>query len=66
MKRCAMIMLAALASSALAAPVDVRLWRHDTGDTEMAAGRAAVERFNRAQSRWRVTVEAIPQGSYTD
>jgi len=57
---------AASAAPAPAAPVDIKVWRHDTGDLEMAAGRAAVERFNRAQSRWRVVVEAIPQGSYTE
>jgi multiple sugar transport system substrate-binding protein len=50
----------------LAAPVEIRLWRHDTGDTEMAAGKAAIERFNRSQDRWKVKVEAIPQGSYTE
>lgn len=51
---------------AQAAPAEIKLWRHDTGDLEMAAGKAAVERFNRSQSRWKVTVEAIPQGSYTE
>lgn len=51
---------------ALAAPVEIKLWRHDTGDAEMAAGRAAVERFNRSQTRWKVVVEAIPEGSYTE
>jgi multiple sugar transport system substrate-binding protein len=59
-------LLAMLAAPALAAPVEIKLWRHDTGDLEMTAGRAAVERFNRSQSRWKVTVEAIPQGSYTE
>ncbi|TWI50185.1 carbohydrate ABC transporter substrate-binding protein, CUT1 family (TC 3.A.1.1.-) [Pseudoduganella flava] len=58
--------LAACAVPVLAAPVEIRLWRHDTGDAEMAAGRAAVERFNRAQQQWKVVVEAIPQGSYTE
>jgi multiple sugar transport system substrate-binding protein len=65
MKR-AVIMLAILAAPVLAAPVEIKLWRHDTGDLEMTAGRAAVERFNHSQSRWKVTVEAIPQGSYTE
>jgi multiple sugar transport system substrate-binding protein len=66
MKRILISALAALALPALAAPVDIKLWRHDTGDVEMAAGKAAVERFNRSQKRWKVTVEAIPQGSYTE
>ncbi len=47
-----------------AAPVEVKLWRHDTEAAEMDAGRAAVARFNASQDRWRVVVEAIPQGSY--
>jgi len=62
----AAMMVPALVAPAFAAPVEIRLWRHDTGDAEMTAGRAAVERFNRAQPRWKVTVEAIPQGSYTE
>lgn len=59
-------MLAMLAGPVLAAPVEIKLWRHDTGDLDMAAGRAAVDRFNRAQTHWKVVVEAIPQGSYTE
>ena len=47
-----------------AAPTEVRAWRHDTGDSEMAAGTAAVARFNASQPRWKVVIEAIPQGSY--
>lgn len=66
MRWMAAILLAALAAPALSAPIEIKVWRHDTGDQEMAAGRAAVERFNRSQSRWRVVVEAIPQGSYTE
>lgn len=66
MRRVTVAALAACALPVLAAPVEIRLWRHDTGDAEMAAGRAAVERFNRAQQQWKVVVEAIPQGSYTE
>ncbi len=47
-----------------AAPVEVRAWRHDTIDLEMAAGKAAVARFNASQAHWKVVMEAIPQGSY--
>ena len=61
-----MALLVAAALPVLAAPVQIKLWRHDTGDAEMASGRAAVERFNRSQQKWRVVVEAIPQGSYTE
>ncbi len=66
MRRLALCVLAALAVRASAAPVDVQVWRHDTGDAEMAASRRAVERFNRSQDKWHVVVEAIPQGSYTE
>jgi multiple sugar transport system substrate-binding protein len=66
MRRTLTVLLAIMAAPVVAAPVEIKLWRHDTGDLEMAAGRAAVERFNRSQSRWKVVVEAIPQGSYTE
>lgn len=51
---------------AFAAPVLVKVWRHDTGDAEMAASKAMVERFNRSQDRWKVVVETMPQGSFTE
>ena len=57
--------LTLLAMPAVAAPVEIRLWRHDTGDAEMAAGRAAVARFNASQDKWKVVVESMPQASYT-
>ncbi|MBW8898991.1 MAG: extracellular solute-binding protein [Massilia sp.] len=66
MKRLFAAVCAVVLAPALAAPVEIKLWRHDTGDAEMAAGKAAVERFNRSQSRWHVRVEAIPEGSYTE
>ena len=66
MKRhCIAVLLAAASSQALAAPVEIRMWRHDTGDAEMAAGRAAVARFNASQDNWRVVVESMPQATYT-
>jgi multiple sugar transport system substrate-binding protein len=58
--------LGMLATSCLAGPVEIRVWRHDTGDAEMVASKASVERFNRSQEKWKVIVEAIPQGSYTE
>jgi multiple sugar transport system substrate-binding protein len=52
------------AMSAPAAPQELHVWRHETGDLEMVASAHAVERFNRKQSQWRVVVETLPQGSY--
>lgn len=62
----ALAMLGVPAAPSLAAPIEIKVWRHDTGDAEMVAGRDMVERFNRAQDKWKVVVEAIPQGSYTE
>jgi len=59
-------LLAALSSAGMAAPTEIKVWRHDTGDAEMVASRNMVERFNRGQDKWRVMVESIPQGSYTE
>lgn len=47
-----------------AAPEELHVWRHETGDSEMVASAHAVERFNRKQTRWHVVVETLPQGSY--
>jgi multiple sugar transport system substrate-binding protein len=58
--------LAMLAAQVEAAPAEIKVWRHDTGDAEMVASRNMVERFNRSQNKWKVVVEAIPQGSYTE
>lgn len=69
MRRAILPVLAALATLAgpgLAAPIEIKAWRHDTGDAEMLASRAMVERFNHSQNKWKVVVEAIPQGSYTE
>ncbi len=66
MNRLLCAVLALCAVPVLAAPVEIKLWRHDTGDVEMASGKAAAARFNRAQQRWKVVIEAIPQGSYTE
>lgn len=63
---CLALALATAGPPLLAAPVEITLWRHDTGDAEMSSGKAAAERFNRAQQRWKVVIEAIPQGSYTE
>jgi multiple sugar transport system substrate-binding protein len=49
---------------AVAAPVDIRIWRHETDDSEMKASAASVERFNRKQTQYRIVTETLPQGSY--
>jgi multiple sugar transport system substrate-binding protein len=46
--------------------VTIKMWRHDTGDAEMAAGRATVARFNAIQDKWKVVVETMPQVTYTE
>jgi multiple sugar transport system substrate-binding protein len=66
MKWAALPVLAMLAAQGLAAPIEIKVWRHDTGDAEMVASQNMVERFNHAQDKWRVVVETIPQGSYTE
>jgi multiple sugar transport system substrate-binding protein len=66
MMRVLALTLTLVAAPALATPVDVKLWRHDTGDAEMASFKASVNRFNVVQNKWKVRVEAIPQGSYTE
>ena len=59
-------LLALAAIPALAAPVEIKLWRHDTGDVEMTSGKAAAARFNQSQTRWKVVIEALPQTTYTE
>lgn len=51
-------------TSAVAAPIEIKVWRHETGDSDMRASAAAEARFNRQQSRYRVVTETLPQGSY--
>ena len=58
----AALCMAAVATQA--APEELHVWRHETGDSEMVASAHAVERFNGKQNRWRVVVETLPQGSY--
>ena len=66
MKRALLPVLAMVAAHTVAAPVAITVWRHDTGDAEMVASRNMVDRFNRAQDKWKVVVETIPQGTYTE
>ncbi|HDM8161375.1 TPA: extracellular solute-binding protein [Vibrio harveyi] len=60
------ITLPMLASSVLAAPTEIKVWRHQTGDAEMQASAAMVERFNQSQDKWQVVVESIPEGAYNE
>jgi multiple sugar transport system substrate-binding protein len=46
-------------------PVEIALWKHQAGDTEEAANKAAIARFNAAQTRWHVTTQSLPQGAYS-
>ena len=64
MMRLLVVALTLLACTVNAAPVDIRLWRHETDDREMKASAQAIERFNRRQSNWRIVTETLPQGSY--
>jgi multiple sugar transport system substrate-binding protein len=63
---CLAVGLAAVlgAGLAAAAPVEIKIWRHETDDTEMKSSAGAVERFNLKQSRYRIVTETLPQGSY--
>ena len=52
------------ASLAAAEPIDLTVWRHQTGEVEMAESAAAVQRFNAGHPNYRVRMETLPQGSY--
>jgi multiple sugar transport system substrate-binding protein len=54
----------AACAGSIAAPLDIKIWRHETGDSEMKASADAVLRFNLKQSRYRIVTETLPQGSY--
>lgn len=60
---CGVLLCGAVAAAA--APIEIRLWRHETKAEELEASLAAIDRFNRAQQRWHIDVETLPQGSYT-
>ena len=49
---------------ASAAPIDIKIWRHETDDSEMKSSAVSVERFNSKQSQYRIVTETLPQGSY--
>jgi len=58
-------LVAGLSTQAMAA-TEISLWRHDTGENEIRASKAAVQRFNESQDKYKVTMELIPEGSYTE
>ncbi|KII75320.1 extracellular solute-binding protein [Vibrio renipiscarius] len=60
------VSLSILSASSLAAPTELKIWRHQTGDIEMQASAAMVERFNQSQGQWNVVVESIPEGAYNE
>ena len=59
-------LIAAASAQAMAAPVEIKVWRHDTNEKEIAASKAAVERFNKSQNDYKVVMEMIPEGAYTE
>jgi multiple sugar transport system substrate-binding protein len=62
-----MTTLSSSAVYAAAEPALVKLWRHETSNiAEIEVNKAAVERFNQSQQRWKIEVEMIPEGSYTE
>ncbi len=62
-----MTTLSSTAVYAVAEPEVLKLWRHETSNiAEIDVNKAAVERFNQSQQRWKIEVEMIPEGSYTE
>ncbi|WP_117234343.1 sugar ABC transporter substrate-binding protein [Vibrio maerlii] len=59
------VALGVISASAVAAPTEVTIWRHQTNAAEMNASKAMVERFNASQSEYKIIQEAIPEGTYT-
>ncbi len=46
-------------------PIELALWKHQAGETEEAANKAAIARFNAGQTRWHITAQSLPQGAYS-
>lgn len=66
LRKTLVMLVLAIAATAALAQTTITVWRHQTGDEEMNANFAAIERFNAAQNQWRVVMETIPQGAYTE
>lgn len=65
MKLKTILIFTLLSTSALAAPTEVTVWRHQAGPKEMKASLEVINTFNLSQNKWRIIQEAIPEGSYT-
>ncbi|WP_367847234.1 extracellular solute-binding protein [Rhodoferax sp. WC2427] len=59
------LLLSALGATAMAAPIDIPLWRHESGDLEVTVTRAMIDDFNKSQPKYKVVYENLPKGSYT-
>ncbi|RKF17963.1 sugar ABC transporter substrate-binding protein [Alginatibacterium sediminis] len=57
--------LGIISATAMAAPQEVTIWRHQTGEAEMKASQDMVNRFNASQDQWTIVQESIPEGTYT-
>lgn len=57
--------LLAVSGAVAAAPADISLWRHESGDAEVILAKEQIDDFNRSQNKYRIVVENIPKGSYT-
>lgn len=44
----------------------LEVWRHESGDPELSASLATLERFDDAHPELRLDVQTLPQGSYTE
>jgi len=52
--------------SVMAATSEIKLWRHETSNIkEIEVNKATMDRFNQSQTKWHITAEMIPEGSYT-
>ena len=59
------LLLSALGATAMAAPIDISMWRHESGDLEVTLTRAMIDDFNKSQQKYKVVYENLPKGSFT-
>ena len=59
------LLLSALGATAMAAPIDISMWRHESGDLEVTLTRAMIDDFNKSQTKYKVVYENLPKGSFT-
>lgn len=60
-----LLSLSALVAPAIAAPTEITLWRHESGDIEVTTTRAMIDGFNKSQTKYKVVYENLPKGTYT-